>query len=227
MEGKGRVSGFTLIEVFITFTVLIVLLTLMNYTNILTYIQKSHDTVYKADLNKARSIFESFHREHGRYPTVAEVTYDIQNDTALAGKMCGSRYTDDLFKEYVSELPCSSQSPTVDYVYFAYNNNQDFVLFALLERFDDQAIQASGCSGGCSYYTDSENSTNSISTNYFNYAVYTSLDYLNCTLDDQWYCQSEGGNNLCNTCSGRTSGPCFDASVRKYCRASWCEVKCN
>ncbi|MCR4329194.1 MAG: prepilin-type N-terminal cleavage/methylation domain-containing protein [Candidatus Roizmanbacteria bacterium] len=227
MGGKSRIAGFTLIEVFITFTILIVLLTLMNYTDILTYIQRSHDSVSKADLNKARSIFESFQKDHGRYPTVAEVTYDIQNDTSLAGKMCGKRYTDDILKEYSSELPCNSQSPAVDYVYFTYNNNQDFVLFTLLERPDDQAIQASGCSGGCSYFTNSDNPTDSLSTNYFNYAVYSSLDYLNCALDNQWYCQSVGGTNLCNTCSGRTSGPCFDPVVRKYCRPSWCEVQCN
>jgi len=227
MVGKRTYAGFTLIEVFVTFTILMVLLTLMNFTNILTYIQKSHDTVSKADLNKTRSVLESFHRDHGRYPSVAEMTYDAQDDTTLAGKMCGSRYTDNLFKEYVSELPCNAKSPVEDYVYFTYNDNQDFVLLTLLERSDDQAIQDSGCGSGCSYYTNSDDPTNSLSNNYFNYAVYTSLDYLNCPLDDQWYCQDIGGTHLCNTCSGRTSGPCFDPSEIKYCRSSWCEVQCH
>lgn|SRR3989338_1558489 len=227
MASKPSIKGFTLIEVFITFTILIVLLSIINLSNVLTYIQKTHDAESKSDLNKARSILESFHKDHGRYPTVAELTYDLQDDTTLAGKLCGSRYTDNLFKEYVSILPCSAKSPTADYVYFTFNNNQDFAIFTTLERSDDPAIQDSGCSTGCSYYTDIDNPTNSLSEHYFNYAVYSSFDFMQCPLDNQWYCQRNGGSNLCNTCAGRTSGPCFDPTEKKYCHTSWCLVLCN
>ena len=176
--------GITLAELMIVFTLMVVMATSLLATGAyFSQTKKAYDTKTKMHLDTARKIMEEFYNDHNRYPTVAEVGYTNPSgqlmyvlDTQSAVRMCGSKRTDEAMKSYVAELPCNSESPGVDYIYFN-PDSQTYAIFTKLNNIEDPGIKSSGCEYGCSYYTNPNNPTGSFSAvNVFNYKV-NSLGY--------------------------------------------------
>lgn len=128
-------SGFTLIEMLISVTVLVILgLIILTQLNPLTQIFKGYDTVRKTDLAKLKAAFESYYEDHGCYPP----------STILDN--CGGS---DL-QPYMDEIPCDPETRQ-PYTMYSYPTNsgcyQNFVIYAnLVNVFDPQANDIPYCS---------------------------------------------------------------------------------
>ncbi|MCR4326285.1 MAG: type II secretion system GspH family protein, partial [Candidatus Roizmanbacteria bacterium] len=172
MNTQKRDSGFTLMEIMITFIIMIVLASIFPLANYMGRLQFITDTKKKADLKELRNVLEVFYRQKERYPSLDELGY--WNNGVIA-YVCGDKYIDSSVRSFASVIPCSPADDTGNpYVYFPYNNQQDFVFFVNLDDREDAAIESVGCSGGCSYFT----SPTDLSSTFYNYAVYSSIDYM-------------------------------------------------
>lgn len=120
-------KGFTLVEILVVVSVLVVLgLAAMVMLKPMTQILKGYDTVRKTDLAKLKSAFESYYEDHGCYPPVS----------ILAN--CGGH---DL-QPYMDPIPCdpSTGEPYVIYTYPDTSScAQNYVLYATLANTFDPA----------------------------------------------------------------------------------------
>ena len=218
---QKRDNGFTLMEIMITFIIMIILASIFPLANYMGRLQFLTDTKKKADLKELRNVLEVFYRQKGRYPSLDELGY--LSDDGIVAYVCGDKYIDPSIRSFAHVIPCSPADDTGNpYVYFPYNNQQDFVLFVNLNEITDPAIESVGCSGGCSYFT----SPTELSSNYYNYAVYSSIDYMRsstyCPAAASYYCIS----GACALCSD--AGANCQSKRQVFCISEWCNpATCN
>ena len=139
-------SGFTLVELLITITVLAilsgVLLTLINVNGIRS---KARDSQRKADLSKIQTALESYFADHQQYPSGRQDCASSQNP----GFMCitGSDLTSQALNGYMDKVPvdplypsatslCDGNDPTTagPYTYYAPLDGSKYVLATQMEN---------------------------------------------------------------------------------------------
>jgi prepilin-type N-terminal cleavage/methylation domain-containing protein len=132
-------SGFTLAELLIVISLIVILASVMLYANISSAFQKSRDSRRKSDLNKLTRVFEDYYNDHTKYPTNNPATGIIENIS------WGSPFLD-----YPLNLPADPLSPSRDYYYETDPDTQFyFAIYAKLENTDDDDITLTGCDAGC------------------------------------------------------------------------------
>lgn len=216
-------NGFTLMELLVTISLAMIILGIILGGNYFFQIKKGQDSKRKQDFHVLQRILEDYYADKGVYPPVGEIAYATMADTPNAGKVCGSTYTGATLLPYSKQLPCNPTSPLNDYVYFSANNGQDYALFTVLVNDVDVDIVNSGCEHGCSYYTDPQFPSDSVSDIYFNYVVSsTGLTILDCQPIKYIGCYP----HTTISCRGCPNGQC-GGYTRLYCKAQWCQDYCN
>lgn len=225
--------GITLAELLLVVVLMSIIIFGVYGVNYFGQLYKANDLRRKENLIKLQKIFEDFHNDHNRYPNISEVAYELGDEyndwqTANVGKICGNRQTTQVMNNYFGELPCDPQSPERDYVYFVFNNNQQYAIFANLENESDSQITELGCQYGCSYYNDENDPTGSISTNYFNYYVASSDFKIE-------FCYGKPDLSACypnalhwaDRCQPCPDGECVSGYATIYCTSQWCSQMCQ
>lgn len=162
---KPAQSGFTLIEILITLTVLVLLAVLFLIAT-RGQISKARDAKRKSDLNKIQKVVEDYYSDHGAYPD---------------GLVCGDTSGTPL-AAYIKEFPCDPINSDEYYYSYAYDfttaKKMWFKVYAKLENYEDPIISELGCLLGCgdnqsfNYYVSSNNiigsqmQTNEMAVNY-------------------------------------------------------------
>jgi len=228
-----KLKGVTLLELLILVVLISLIFLIIFGSNFFSQIKKARDAKRKDSVIKIQKVIEDFHLDHGRYPSVSEMAYELvddipQNwDTALAGKVCGKERTSEIINQYIGELPCDTSSPDSDFVYFLFDNNQRYAIFTTLELTSDPVIEEIGCTYGCSYFRDVRDPSGSISSNYFNYYVASSdfsiSDCYSGTVYHACYPGRENPNDRCKIC---TDYSCEPGYATLYCNANWCLQNC-
>jgi prepilin-type N-terminal cleavage/methylation domain-containing protein len=134
--------GFTLIELMITITVVVILaLLILTQLNPMLQIFKGYDTVRKTDLAKLKLAFENYYEDKGCYPPEG-----ILDD-------CGS--TD--LAPYIDEIPCDPSTGDPYELYFypsSQSCNQNFVIYSSLANvFDPQGKDIPYCTATYAVYS--------------------------------------------------------------------------
>lgn len=132
---KDMKNGFTLIEVIVVSTILIVLsaVGISSYTGT---IKRTRDARRKADLNTIQKALESYYDDNGSYPA-----------TATADTLCA---TSD--KCYLRAVPADPLTGTADYTYVLGDvggTGQSFQLYSTLETDDDYGPGAGRYAPSC------------------------------------------------------------------------------
>lgn len=228
MVNNLKKQGATLAELLIVVILMSIVIFGVYGINYFGQIYKANDVKRKEALSKIQKVLEDFHTDHNRYPTVEELTYETMPDTNMAGKVCGSRLTSSAINSYIGELPCEPKSPSEDYVYFVFNNYQKFAIFTNLENEDDSKIKELNCEYGCSYFTNENDPSGSISRYFFNYYsassdfeiqfCYGGNRFIACYPDKPYEFQR------CQVC---IDGQCEDGYTKLYCTVSWCGQQCH
>jgi len=220
--------GITLAELLIVAALMMIVIFGVYGTNYMGQLKKANDVKRKEALSKIQKTLENFHGDHNRYPTVQEMAYETMEDSTQAGKVCGDRFTSSKLNNYLSILPCEPKSPEADYVYFVFDNYQKYALFTNLEDETDPKIEESGCTYGCSYFTDPNDIKGSISNNFFNYYVgspdfkidfcYGGANFTAC------YPEAKYEFQRCQVCTDYNCEPGYKSL---FCTASWCVQQCK
>jgi type II secretory pathway pseudopilin PulG len=218
-------NAFTLAELLIVIGLVSLIYFVVSGVDFVTQIRKARDLKRKEALSKIQKVLEQFHDDFNRYPTVSEIAYEAMPETTLAGRVCGSEQTDPKLAHYLSELPCEPGSPSTDYVYFVYDNNQKYALFTNLENKSDPKIEEL-CPYGCSYFTDPNDVSGSISQNYFNYMAASSNYFFT-----EEPCYGKTNLSYCNPdapersrCWAYQRSPAYS---QVYCTSIWCSKLCG
>ncbi|MFA5136741.1 MAG: prepilin-type N-terminal cleavage/methylation domain-containing protein [Patescibacteria group bacterium] len=113
---KSATLGMTLIEVIITFMVLVLLATVaIILINPKEQLSKARDTRRKNDLNEIRKIFESWYSDTGCYPKKSEICFnDISSTTC---EICTSDPASPSLSTYTSSVLCDPEAPDKQYLY--------------------------------------------------------------------------------------------------------------
>lgn len=160
-------SGFTLIEVLITLTLIGVMATgIIVALNPLVQLQKAQDAKRKSDLSQIQKALETYYQDNGRYPLSS-------SDHKIKGLDNNAVAWGSSWLPYMSVLP-KDPSSSKSYVYFSSSSDrQTYYIYASLDRGgnDPQACFASGnscvssatnnvataCGGNCNYGVSSPN----------------------------------------------------------------------
>lgn len=125
-----RHSGFTLTEVLIVVTLLVIIgLLLLTSLNPLAQIFKGYDTRRKADLALLKIAFENYYADHDCYPSP-----DVL-------KQCGS----DALKPYLAAIPCNPNGNVPYTVYTVPTDSacpQEFAIYAPIISFFDKVANS-------------------------------------------------------------------------------------
>lgn len=214
----------TLAELMIVFVIVAMLLTLGLIRAYRSYTKKAWEAQKKSDLAVIRNIVEEYYSDYRRYPPVVDMTYEYMHDTQLAGKLCGYKKTGTNIKKYINELPCNPNSPTSDYVYFSWNNGQEYAVFTLLDLTVESGNKNELCPYGCSYFTNANNPKQTVSSNQYNYFVSSTAETVGCNLADVWVCYP-GITNPCRSCPNLQG--CNPDYSGVFCTRSWCVDSCK
>jgi type II secretory pathway pseudopilin PulG len=199
-------SAFTLLEILITFALLMILIVtvivLLNPTNLLG---KGLDARRKYDLNMLKKKLEEFNNDKNCYPKLNEVCYqggkngtlNLVNDSITSCFICGNNPASPSFKPYLDTLPCDPESEVHDYLYTIASKQekdcpQSYAIYSVLSATDDLDSISIGClKGGCGP-----------NANYgYDYGV--SSPNTKPIASNQYYCRMKTGS--CNRCSSPVS----------------------
>ena len=139
---KRRLSAFTLIEVLIVTSIILILVAIALGPSLIKYMARARDSKRKQDLNKLVRIMEDYYNDNQHYPPAGQTKIGTIDD-----KDWGTS-----FSPYLSSLPKDPASPGQTYYYQAGVpdlGENFFVLYAKLEDTDDPNIIQTGCEGGC------------------------------------------------------------------------------
>src|SRR3989338_10917036 len=112
-------KGFSLLEILITVTLLIILsIALLVSLNPWTQINKGWDSKRKSELTQLNKVFEDYYNDKNCYPKPNEVCYNNTGSTTC--NICGNETVPPNFSNfspYLAHLPCDPQQPTKKYTY--------------------------------------------------------------------------------------------------------------
>lgn len=118
---KNRRTGFTLVEVLIVITIIVILgLAILLTLNPLTQIFKGYDTRRRSDLDLLETTFENYYADHGSYPspTVLEQCDSPGLQPYLNSIPCDPT-TKKPYKSYFVSGPSENQSLPQQYAIYA------------------------------------------------------------------------------------------------------------
>lgn len=131
--------GFTLVEILIVISIIVIITTIMFSGNIQSSFQKTRDSKRKQDLNKLIRILEDYYNDKSYYPP----PNDPENGR-IRNAPWGSA-----FPPYIAELPLDPLNPNQSYYYQSDVLKKFFVIYAKLENTSDDEIKRLGCEFGC------------------------------------------------------------------------------
>lgn len=135
-------SGFTLVELLVVITILVVLATiLVGIINPKALIGRANDSKRKNDLNKIRTAFEEFFNDNGRYPTAVEI--NTWNQLSNCDKVVPD------LKKYLKTWPCDPDKE----LYRVLVGDDWFKVVTNLDYKEDKGIPLDWYKSGT--YTDS------------------------------------------------------------------------
>jgi prepilin-type N-terminal cleavage/methylation domain-containing protein len=137
---KNRVSGFTLLEVLVT-TTIILMMTLAGVVSYVSITQKSRDTRRVSDTEQLRQALEMYRSDKGYYPAVN--TSDFGAVSALGATVLVSTYMPSIPKDPKNEA-------TTPYQYVARNGSGTPVRYygyCICTVLESAANAANNCSG--------------------------------------------------------------------------------
>lgn len=146
MKRKKAVLGFTLVELLVVVS-LILILAMFLFMAYQGQIDKARDSRRKSDLDKLKIALENYASDYSCYPDEDKV---VCNSVALV--------------PYIDKVPCDPSNETDSYRYVR-PSCSGFVVFANLNKESDPAIAEKKCSFGCgpsysyNYYVASQNLT--------------------------------------------------------------------
>lgn len=123
--------GMSLIEVMVV-VALIVILAMLFYWYVPTYLQRAHDSRRKADLHEYRTVMEEYFTDKHRYPPSGS----LDNCGSLA------------LEPYLDRIHCDPQTRT-PYAYFVSEDGLRYWLYTYLTDPNDPIIGERGCALGC------------------------------------------------------------------------------
>jgi type II secretory pathway pseudopilin PulG len=134
-HGKNRSHGFTLFEILIVFSI-IVLIILFLLLNLSSQVQRAQDSRRKSDLSRLQKIFEEYYNDRQCYPYL-EVLQECN----------GSQLS-----EYIKKVPCDPVTKT-PYLYVNGGDNLclGYKICTKLQNLKDTDIIRAGCDpvAGC------------------------------------------------------------------------------
>jgi type II secretory pathway pseudopilin PulG len=222
----------TIAELLIVTVVLIILMSIMVRSNIIEQYKKAYESKKKTDLRLLSRIVEEYYADNNSYPAVSEMVYAFVSDTTNAGKLCGEVKTPTIIKPYLDTLPCNPYHDSgEDYIYFVYNNGQDYMIFTNLDTAINVSEQTQTCPFGCSYFTDPQFPNNSLSVvNSYNYFVSSGAGVFTCDPANYWAYYPNVNPNAqtdqqkkqrCNICPYLL---CTNKSFTEvFCQSKWCQ----
>jgi len=132
-------AGFTLIELLLTIAIVsILMVSVILAINPFEQIKKANDGRRKSDLAELQKALEIYYQDNGSYPNALDKK--IMNNDAVALDWGGG------WSPYMAILP-KDPKPGTKYVYAVRDGNQEYALYAGLERGskDPQSCGAAGC----------------------------------------------------------------------------------
>lgn len=153
--------GFSLLEILITVTLLILLsVALLITLNPWAQINKGWDSKRKTELTQLNKVFEDYYNDKQCYPTLSKVCYNASSGTTC--NICGNQSTSPTFSPYLSQLPCDPQQPTKKYTYQTDGSSCPgwYIVYTLLSNTTDPVISEVDCQNGCG-------PTGNVNFNYF------------------------------------------------------------
>jgi len=131
-------NGFTLIEILVVTTIII----LLTATAVVTYsalLKQSRDGKRKADLGQISAAVEMYRSTNDTYPIA------IIPDTPI----CDPAGCPPAGNKYLEKFPSDPKSPT--YTYYYSGSASDYTLGAYLESGGTVCVAAPSCIAGCNY----------------------------------------------------------------------------
>ncbi len=161
--GRGLWKGFTLIEMLIVVTIILILM-LIIFTSLRVHLSRSHDAERKGDLEMIKVAFEDYYNDFSCYPAVGV----LEN--------CGAEWG-----QYIKEIPCDPATGE-PYVHFTLDNDAcaGYRILTQLETDSDPVIEEIGCGADYGCWMDGDE--------IYNYGVAVGADIV----DGAWTGQGPG-----------------------------------
>lgn len=144
LQGRKRVSGFTMIEIIIVFALIGILGAAMLGGNFLPTLLRSRDTKRKSDLAQVAKALEAYMNDKGQYPT-ASLDGKIMGCGTDGDEACewgGAFSADEVI--YMARLPSDSKAPSRQFRYEAGPSGIGWRLYARLENDRDPVLDLDG-----------------------------------------------------------------------------------
>ena len=189
-------KGFTLLEILIVITILVLLIVgLIIVINPVFQIKKAHDTQKISDLDVLRKALEDYYNDKNCYPTLSQLCYlggangdDLSSQTSCY--ICGNESQSPTLKPYMSRLPCDPDHPRKKYIYHTEGNPSCPNIYKLYTDFNiaDNPLSIDvGCAtGGCGI------------PGIFGYDYGVSSENVSLDISPYFYCLNIG--NGCDNC---------------------------
>lgn len=117
----GSESGFTLMEILVIISLLIILAAVLLVTlNPIGQINKGYDSKRRTELTQLGKVLEDYYNDHQCYPPPAKICYNAatqQADGSYICNICGNEKTSPSLSPYMNALPCDPKHPVSKYMY--------------------------------------------------------------------------------------------------------------
>lgn len=143
--------AFTLLEILIVITLLIILATaFIAVFNPQGQINKANDGKRKVELTSLNKLLEDWYNDHNCYPKPEEICYNAVGGQTTCN-ICGNKSTSPDFSPYMQSLPCDPQHPTKTYLYEVDDTQcpSTYWIYTNLVNTADPEIVKLNCQNGC------------------------------------------------------------------------------
>lgn len=147
--------GYSLLEILITISILILLLAALFFVfNPKTQIDKANDGKRKTEMTQLTKILEDWYNDKQCYPKPSDICYNaatVLADGTYTCNICGTAQPARSLSPYLRSLPCDPVHPQKKYLYQFDSTDCPtwYRIYSVLSLSSDPAITAIGCSDGC------------------------------------------------------------------------------